>query len=173
MSSSYQNISPGTTTIWTPISKPIQRSQLNCEPISECHLRITDPFGTYPGPGDSHHTVPRRQLNCAKNAFSWPNLTHNRLDGHGVKFHRYMRLWQPDETWTGRIGDEYGVQFGSNGWRSLGQHQVNTLGGVLLNIRMISKGFRNRSTGGQPSRSTYTMVFGQCMRSGRVMHCGY
>jgi len=93
-------------------------------------------------------------------------------DGRGVEFYGYTRLRQPNNTSTGHVRDEYGEQFG----RSLGQHRVNTLGGhrvntlggtrvntlgwVRVNIGMCSKWFRNRSTGCQPSRSTYSMVFG-------------
>jgi len=50
-------------------------------------------------------------------------------DGHGIEFHGYTRLRQPNDTSTGHVRDEYGEQFG----RSLGQHLVNTLGGHRVN----------------------------------------
>jgi hypothetical protein len=105
-------------------------------------------------------------------------------DGHSGGFYRYMRLRQPNDTSRGHVRGMYREQFG----RSLGQqcvntlggHRVNTLrghchtnsGGVRLNIgiirmssghhryhQMCSKRFRNKPTGGQSNRSTYTMVW--------------
>jgi hypothetical protein len=54
---------------------------------------------------------------------------HDGCDGRGVEFYGYMRLRQPNDTSTGHLRDEYGVQFG---W-SFGQHRVNTLGEARIN----------------------------------------
>jgi hypothetical protein len=82
---------------------------------------------------------------------------------------------------AGRVWDEYGEQFG----RSSGQHRVNTLGGVTdcfsrdgnlpndASSGLVRADFENGSTGGQPSRSTYSMVFGLSMGNVRVMDRGY
>jgi len=70
----------------------------------------------------------------------------------------------PSNMLTGHIQDEYRDLFGcsldESGLNTIGEVRVNTLRGVWVNIRIHSKQFCNRSTSGQPGRSTYSMVLG-------------
>jgi len=84
---------------------------------------------------------------------------------------------------AGHVWDEDGEQFDRtagcvrvNITRTLSEEFGSTSassGGVRVIIRMCSKRFQNRSTGCQPSRSTYSMEFRQSIRSGRVIDRGY
>jgi len=101
-------------------------------------------------------------------------------DSRGVEFNGYMRLWQPNDILTEQVLDEYRGQIGWSGgrvwvnivsspseelvWTPLEKFRstLASSGWVPVNIgiiRMYSKRFHNRSTGCEPTRSTYSMVF--------------
>jgi len=175
-------MSTGPTMIRLPFSTTIKRWQSNCRPSYERGHRVPNVLQTHPWSG--HSTDPGRIFHDTKDSdsSSRQNLTLNRLqgcdgsdgrdgpdvpDGHGDEFYGYTRLLQPNDTSTGHIRDEYREEFG----RSSRPHRVNTPGGHAVNrlgwvrvnigsIRCVWTNFENRSTSGQPSRVTYSTVFG-------------
>jgi len=96
------------------------------------------------------------RMTCRQNMFR--TSTGSRLAAVWVSI-----MSTPSEELRSTPSEEFGSTSASSGWV-----RVN-----IIIIRMCLNRFCNWSTDGQPTRSTYSMVFGLSIRNGQVMDRGY